>query len=132
MVLLDDEEPVPPVALLPEVEPVPEPEVEPVPEVPPLSEPDAVPLAEPLAPVPLAVSVLLDEAEDDGDVAGVDGVTTVVLDEDGEVAGVAVVPDEVVEEEVEAGRSQPVAKAAASARAAVRETIFIEYSMADC
>ena len=121
MVLLDDAEPVPPVALLPEVEPVPE--------VPPLSEPEAVPLTEPLAPVPLAVSVLLDEAEDDGEVAGVDGVTTVVLDEDGEVAGVAVV---VVEEEVEAGRSQPVAKAAASARAAVRETIFIECSMADC
>jgi segregation and condensation protein B len=135
--VLEDDEPVPPVALLPDVEPVPEvpepdvlepevpdPEVPepdvPDPEVPPLNEPDA--LALPLAPVPLVVSVEPDEAEDDDGVV-VDGVTTVELDEDGDVAGVA--PDEVVEEVLEAGRSQPVAKAAASARAAVRETIFI-------
>jgi len=119
------------VPAVPEVEPVPAvPEVEPVPPVPepePVPLPEALnePLAEPDAPEVPAVEVLSVALEDADEAGGVEGVIVVELDELGEEAGVAVEPLDVLFE----GRSQPVAKAAASAKAAATGISFIEFSM---
>ena len=94
----------------------------------PLAEPETEPLAEPEAPaVEVSVEPLVLEALDDGLVVVADGVVVAVEPEDGVVAVEdAPVPDVDV---LLAGRSQPVANAAASARAAVSEISFIEFSM---